>query len=271
MRAGSLNPASARWPRPPCLSLAHCQGSARTRCWLLDLCCWQAWAGPHVAAATPGYTPIFPGLPLAGNYECLIQNSFAPGPCSRGGSIENDGLGSQLSGACVPRLRGTPEPLACGSARSTGSPPRRTPALGFTTPMMMIQRVAAVVVVGMSGAQAQYQQCVGDVCVGPNIGTQTPNWAKTPFDRCPTAAEGGCGLPASSITRETRCEKGTGSRTAGLASWMPVEYPQTDASLGGILTYKEVSPPAGLLHHSLRAPPRASTACLTPPRRRCAG
>lgn len=108
---------------------------------------------------------------------------------------------------------------------------------------MMVQRGLglATVLLGVCDAQQNTQWCAGDVCVGANMGnTQTPNWAKTPFDKCPTAADGSCGLPEATITREVRCERGTGARTSGLASWMPVEYPQTDAALGGILNYKEV-------------------------------
>ena len=112
----------------------------------------------------------------------------------------------------------------------------------------MRQRAAAALLVaglGAGVAQAQLpgtQWCAGDVCVGENVvsNAATPNWAKTPFDKCPTAANGGCGLPPSRLTREVRCERGIGARTSGLASWMPVEYPQTDAAMGGILTYKEV-------------------------------
>ena len=96
----------------------------------------------------------------------------------------------------------------------------------------------AAVLLGVCDAQ---QMCAGDVCVGANVGnTQAFNWAKTPFDKCPTAADGSCGLPETTIFREVRCEQGTSARTTGLADWMPVEYPQTDAALGGILTYKEV-------------------------------
>jgi hypothetical protein len=100
--------------------------------------------------------------------------------------------------------------------------------------------MGTMLLAGLGGARAQ-SYCAGDVCVGNSMmNPNVANWAKTPFDKCPTATNGDCDLPASTIYRETRCELGTRARTSGLADWMPVEFPQTDAALGGILTYKEV-------------------------------
>ena len=98
---------------------------------------------------------------------------------------------------------------------------------------------AGLALAGQAAAQFGLNQCVGDVCVGPNLGSTRPNWSKSPFPHCPTASNGGCGQPTSTVNREVRCEHGTGARTAGLAGWLPVEYAQTEASYGGILTYKE--------------------------------
>ena len=90
--------------------------------------------------------------------------------------------------------------------------------------------------------------------------------SKSPFPHCPTASDGGCGQPTSTVNREVRCEHGTGARTAGLAGWLPVEYAQTEASYGGILTVSAAAPFASSFEeahrqrlHRARSPTRAES------------
>ena len=85
--------------------------------------------------------------------------------------------------------------------------------------------------------------CIGDVCHPGRISEESYDWGKSPFPHCP-AGQAMCGLPASEVKREVRCEKlsnsrqGEGARSAGLDQWMPAELAQTDASYGGYVSYK---------------------------------